>query len=101
MKFRFQRRNTTRQAATYDYEATADFRDPESDEWERGWSGDGSTVVDIKRFLNGDYTMRITLQAEKGELESWLKRYAEKHPKEAVTLLCRAFQIAADKLSAE
>ena len=34
-------------------------------------------------------------------MESWLERYAEAYPEEAVALLAKTLKIAADKLAAE
>ena len=65
---------------------------------QQGWSGDGFTVVHIGNLINRGSDFRVVLEAEDGELETWLERYATTHPKEAISLLAQMLQLAVSKL---
>ena len=63
------------------------------------WSSEGRAVIDLDPMPYGNnkpFTM--TLQAEPGELEGWLKRYAAEKPEEAIVLIAKIYQEAVSKL---
>ena len=101
MKITFKRKSNARRTQTLSYQVKPDFWDENKTPpgWSHGWSGDGCTVVDIEQLLNLNSDFRVEIQAEEGELETWLERYAAERPKEAVVLLAKMTQIAAIKLT--
>ena len=104
-------RRSSRETKKYPYKVEPYFMEPyiQRDRWGEhrylrrceGWSSDRLTNVFIKDFINLESDFDVTIQAEDGELESWLKRYAAERPKEAIGLLSKVLQIAASKLKEE
>lgn len=100
-----------RETQTYFYEVKPFFMEPDKPSQysgghqsytaREGWSPDGRCMVRIKDLINMGSKFVMRIQADEGELEGWLERYATEHPKEAVSLLAKALQIAADKLADE
>ena len=100
-----------RETQTYFYEVEPFFMEPDkpskyggglqSYTKREGWSPDGRCMVNIEDLINSGSNFVMKIQANEGELEGWLERYATEHPKEAVSLLAKALQIAAGKLADE
>ena len=96
MEITFKRKSSARETMRYTYVITPRF-------WvdgkpHEGWTAKGFTALHIDKLINLDHDFIVTLRAQEGEMETWLERYAEKYPKEAVSLLAKALQIAAGKL---
>ena len=66
------------------------------------WESVGRMQGDLEGglpYIGGDW--HVSLESSPAELQGWLERYAAEQPKEAVSLLAKALQIAASKLEGE
>lgn len=67
------------------------------------WHSNGVIAGEIEGGLprNSGGRWFVVLESSPAELQGWLERYAAEQPKEAVSLLAKALQIAASKLEGE